>query len=98
MSDEDVIQKMAVIWYKVTGKLPPVDNGRVSIDEQVAKGKKEVYTIEFYGNNARAIMRLIVRHMSYRRRQRIWQVLNGYKYTQQTFDKSNIVQLCLRTK
>lgn len=97
MTDEDVMIKMANIFSKITGKSHRLDNSRVSVEEQIAKGKKEAFTVELYGQNARAVMFMIVPHMSYRRRQRIWQVLNGYKHKIQTIDVSNIVELCLRS-
>jgi hypothetical protein len=38
----------------------------------------EVYRIQLYGDNARTLLRIIVPYLKYRRRQKAWQVLNGY--------------------
>jgi hypothetical protein len=98
MTDEDVIQKAAGIFTKITGKTFAIDNSRVSLDKQINQGRKEAFTIELYGENARTVMYMIVPHMSKRRRARVWQCLNGYKHKENTekLDVSNIVELCLR--
>jgi len=41
--------------------------------------KQDVYDVLVCGNNARKLMRLVVPYMHFRRRQKIWQSLNGYK-------------------
>lgn len=95
MSDKDVMLKAASIFTKITDKEFKLDNGRVSLDKQISLGRKEVFTLEAYGESARTICRTIVPHMSQRRRQRIWQVLNGYKYKQENLNIDNVIQLCL---
>lgn len=42
------------------------------------ENRQRIYQVNVCGENARAIMRAIVPHMSHRRKQRIWQSLNGH--------------------
>lgn len=74
MCDEDSVNRLAAIFEKflgceisVKGKFPSQENRQVS------------YHILLSGDRARKVMRLVVRHMSIRRRQCIWQCLNSYR-------------------
>lgn len=74
MADEDTINKVAALYEKVL-------RAKVRVYEQAPAQAHHaiMYVIDLTGPRARMIMRMIVRHMSIRRRQRIWQVLNEYK-------------------
>lgn len=72
MTDEDTIYKVASIYERVLGIA-------VNVTEIQKSRGKDVYCVRIYGERARIIMRLVVTHMSYRRRQIIWQCLNGFK-------------------
>ncbi len=72
MTDEDIIYKVASIYERVLGTAVNV------IGIQKSRGK-DVYCVRIYGERARIIMRLVVSHMSYRRRQTIWRCLNGFR-------------------
>lgn len=73
MGDLDTVEKVGYLFNKITG-------GNFPIAESY--GKKLNHSIMYYicanGEDARKIMRLVVRHMSKRRRQRIWQCLNEF--------------------
>lgn len=74
MTDQDTIFKVASIYERVLGTSINVT--------KISKSKgRDVYCARIYGERARIIMRLVVSHMSYRRRQCIWQCLNSYKPT-----------------
>jgi len=72
MTDEDTIYKVASMCERILGL--PVNVTAI----QKSQGK-DVYCVRVYGERARIIMRLVVSHMSYRRRQTIWRCLNKYK-------------------
>lgn len=72
MTDEDIIYRVASMYERIL-------NVTVNVTLiQKAQGK-DVYCARIYGERARIIMRLVVTHMSYRRRQIIWRCLNWYK-------------------
>ncbi len=75
-TDEDVINKVALIVERLTGKLYNVGFREPQTGFLNAK---ERYTLQVNGEPARIVMRTIVRYMCSRRRQRIWQCLNGYR-------------------
>ncbi len=81
MTDEDTIYKIASIYERVLG----ISINVLSIPR---KSGQEVFSVRVYGERARTIMRLVVTHMSYRRRQKIWQCLNGFRP-----EKVNVVDL-----
>lgn len=72
MTDEDTIYKVASLYERIFSTTVKV------MTIQKTKGK-DVYCVRIYGERARTIMQLVVAHMSYRRRQTIWQCLNGFK-------------------
>lgn len=74
MTDEDTI-------HRVAGLLERVLNERVNIREEAprpGRTEQQMYRISITGKKARQVMRHVVHHMSFRRRQKIWQALNGY--------------------
>ena len=74
MCDEDTINRVAVLFERLTGT--PIEI------REVAPAKSHwsySYKVVVYGENARTIMLYVVRHMMFRRRKRIWQSLNRYK-------------------
>ena len=74
MIDEDSVNRVAGLCERIIGR-------DVHVYERPPYGASKQIAYEFHinGHGARMIMRLIVRHMSYRRRQRIWQNLNGFQ-------------------
>lgn len=77
MTDEDVIYKVAQLIANIIGK-----DVRVATIDRYNKANPKwqyQYKIAIRGQDARMVMLAIVHHMCYRRRQRIWQVLNRYK-------------------
>lgn len=75
-TDEDVIYRAAALFDRVTGKACNItvkDMGKYN------PNAKEQYYIQLYGESARLIMRLVLPHLCYRRRQRVWQCLNCYE-------------------
>lgn len=73
MTDMDTIRRLAGLLSRLLDKpldIQWIDNNR---------GYSMVYRVSIHGENARTVMRLVVRYMSQRRRRRIWQCLNGYK-------------------
>lgn len=74
MTDEDIVLKTAALIYKLIGRMP-------IIREQFRGNKKHsaTYIFSISGSDAQRVMRIIVPHMGYRRRQRIWQALNCFK-------------------
>lgn len=74
MTDEDVVEKAKILMEYVLGcsSLHVIITRARSTD-------KTMYSIRLYGAKARAIMKLIVKHMGARRRMQIWQALNGYR-------------------
>lgn len=74
MTDLDVIERVVEVFSKITGR-------EHAIHESPNKGKNDSlpYVVSIHGDDARKVMRMIVPHMGFRRRQRIWQSLNEYK-------------------
>src|SRR5882757_4653060 len=72
MTDEDTIYKVASIYERIL-------NMTINVTAIQKPQGKDVYCARIYGERARIIMRLVVSHMSYRRRQTIWRCLNKYK-------------------
>jgi len=84
MTDEDTIYKVVSIYERVLGVTVNV----MFIPK--AKGQ-DVFCVRICGERARTIMRLVVSHMNYRRRQKIWQCLNGYR--QPKFDLVSLLNI-----
>jgi|SRR5882672_2169783 len=75
MSDEDTINRVAGLFERCLSQQVNIVEENVRSDRP---NSSAMYRINLTGDRARRIMRLVVRHMCYRRRQRIWQCLNGY--------------------
>jgi len=87
MTDEDTIYKVASVYERILGASVNV------LEIQKSQGK-DVYCVRVYGERARIIMRLVVTHMSYRRRRIIWQCLNGFKAPKTNSPaKANLMEL-----
>lgn len=73
MSDEDTVYKVAAIFERLTGLV---------IEVKDIKPQKNHHSLMHYiavnGEPARVVMKTIVKHMSHRRRQKIWQCLNAF--------------------
>lgn len=72
MTDEDTVYIVTSMFERILGL-------SINVTAIQKPQGKDVYCARVYGERARIIMRLVVSHMSYRRRQTIWRCLNGYK-------------------
>ena len=79
MCDKDVMLKLNAIFAKIFGQefhmhthLPP------------GQYDNEIWGISIYGENAGYIMKSVVRHMGYRRRQQIYRALNEWTCPKKT--------------
>lgn len=90
MTDEDAVNRAAVLFEKITGK-----EFSVITRKEVRSNRKQPYRLLASGDQAIVIMRLIVKHMSVRRRKRIWQSLNGFTPKKANL---NVVDLVSRIK
>ncbi len=73
MTDEDVIYKVAALFERVT-KSPC----NVNLQYPQKMHHSVCYKAQLDGEKAKIVMRLVVKYMSSRRRQKIWQCLNHY--------------------
>lgn len=74
MTDEDTIYKAAYLLGKLGDCIAHV----ASRDNSHKANYKDSFYVQISGESGRQIMRRIVKHMSYRRRQQIWLALNKY--------------------
>lgn len=74
MCDEDVVNRVAVFFERLTGNTFDV---RLKIDKQHPDWSDQ-YEIYAGGENARTIMKAVVKYMGVRRRRKIYQSLNGH--------------------
>lgn len=88
MNDEDTIHRVRDLFYRLTGK-------QASIYRQTYEKEnwEDSYQITLSGKDAALVMRMVVKHMSIRRRQKIWQCLNFYRVQYKKMDIANIVKL-----
>jgi len=87
MCDEDVVNKVAALFERIT-------NSSIRVTEYDRGGTAQIaYKVHVSGERARAIMRLVVRHMNYRRRQKIWQALNGFVTTMHKVDLVRLLKI-----
>ncbi len=89
MTDEDTVYRARALLERLGDCSIKV----LSRDNSAKSNWKDSYYIQIYGESARQIMRDIVPHMSYRRRQQIWQALNGYKTKKFNDRSSNIINI-----
>jgi len=73
MCDEDIVYRAAAMIERITGE--PLN---VYVEDKCSPGWASSVRFRLYGWKAKKIMRLLVKHMGTRRRQRIWQLLNGH--------------------
>lgn len=93
MTDLDVIEKASSILSKVTGREHTIHESPNNV-----LGENMPYVVAVHGEDARKVMHLVVKHMSFRRKCRIWQSLNGYKPKNLKLDITKIIQLPVRTE
>lgn len=74
MVDEDTICKYIDVIYKLTSR-----RYEMKSYDRAHENRQQIYQVNICGENARIVMRTIVPYMSQRRKQRIWQSLNGYR-------------------
>lgn len=91
MTDEDVILRLANLFERIIGK-------RVNVQTNDRFTRlNEKWQIQFKvvvnGDSARMVMLLVINDMGYRRRQRMWQVLNGYKPKMSEIKSADLLQL-----
>src|SRR5258706_869915 len=72
MVDEDIVHRAADLFGKLGGKRPVVHA------EMRDFSRQQIYRIELSGKYAKNIMLHIVKYMGFRRRKKIWQILNEY--------------------
>ena len=85
MTDEDAVYRVASLFERITEGLAEVHSVNRT---QPNPNHKDMFGLMICGERARVVMRLVVNHMSYRRRQRIWQSLNGF-----TPDKVDVLRI-----
>lgn len=91
MTDEDVILRLARLIEVIIGK--PVN---VYTNDRFARlnDKWQIqFKVQVNGDSARMVMLLVISEMGYRRRQRMWQVLNGYKPKMTEIKSTDLLQL-----
>lgn len=93
MTDLDTIERISAIFTKITGRSYTIRTRHYEKAEH-----KELHEVNVFGQGARDILLMIVPHMCARRRQRMWQVLNGYKPKMQKLDAASILQLVVANK
>lgn len=92
-TDEDTVCRAAILFEKITGQ---TFNIAIREDPRNHMVRKTAYRLRAGGENARTIMKLIVKHMSARRRSQIWRSLNRYQPPKKKLDIkaiANIVQM-----
>jgi hypothetical protein len=90
MSDEDIVLKAAALVYKLTNHQPTI-----RYQDRGNKKHSPTYIFSISGAVAQQVMRAIVPHMGFRRRQRIWQVLNKFA-PDKTIKAADILKLVVR--
>lgn len=88
MTDEDTINRVAMLFEQILGQSVTVKESTADLTKQ-----SQPYDVIINGKPARKIMKLVVRRMCWRRRQKIWQCLNGYKEPKSEMTSAEIVKL-----
>lgn len=74
MTDLDTIERVAKLFFKVTGRVPAIhESPNRNVNDSLP------YVVSLHGNDAKLVMKTVVKHMSWRRRARIWQSLNKFR-------------------
>lgn len=81
MTDEDIMIRLSSLLGEITGK-----EHKLYMLEKNGANDAQCYRVQVSADAAKRVMRLVVRHMGHRRRQRIWQTLNGYVPKQKKID------------
>jgi hypothetical protein len=81
MTDEDSVNKVAALFERVTGR-----TCNVHCKGPWGNTVQDIYYVRVNGEAAKKVMLLVVKYMSWRRRRRIWQVLNGVKEVTKKLD------------
>ena len=89
MCDEDIVNRVAILFEQVTGKQFDV-RVRYHKDRPKWNTQWEVYAS---GENARIIMRYVVKYMGYRRRKKIYQSLNGHIAVKKKLDLKELMSV-----
>ncbi len=87
ITDEDTSYRVAALFERITGKPCHVYDKAPS-----GNSVQHLFITRIGSRGAKDVMRLVVKYMSHRRRQRIWQCLNGFKSKKLKID---LVQLGL---
>ena len=93
MTDLDIVEKATAICTKVTGRVYMIRQHEY--DNPNYKTRHEFHV---FGDGARDILRMIVPHMGIRRRQRIWQIINGFRQPNTKLDIGKIIQMHMARK
>lgn len=72
MTDDDIVFKAASMIVRLCG-------GPCDVFMELRDHSVDMYKFRVSGERARIVMRTVVPHMGYRRRQLIWRALNKYK-------------------
>lgn len=90
MTDEDVVLRALILIQRITGK-------QHNLTYVKRKDKKAHYqptfVIALYGKDAIKVMKKVVKLMGWRRRQKIWQTLNGFRAPVEKLDVKAVVAL-----
>lgn len=93
MADEDIVVRVAELFSRVSGREHNVYIRSSEGNKKYNSKWQDTYQTTIHGDSAQIIMRLIVGYMGYRRRQRIWQILNGYTPPKKIPSDVNILEL-----
>lgn len=96
ITDEDTMYRYIEVVRKLTGRTYDLKSY-----DRAHENRQQIYQVNICGGNARLVMKTIVPHMSYRRRQCIWQSLNGHRAKKLSLEalfpstvvKENVVQI-----
>lgn len=88
MTDLDTIEKVSAIFTKITSRKYNTRHKNYAKAEH-----NTLYEVNVHGQGARDILMMIVPHMCARRRQRIWQVINGHRPKMQKLTADSLLQL-----
>lgn len=79
MTDRDIVTKYKELVERIT-------DHTYTMSEEHRDSNQAIYRIRVRGQKAIILMQLIVSYMGKRRRERVWQCINGYKVPKITLD------------
>jgi hypothetical protein len=88
-TDEDIAYRNKELIERVLNLSKPI---RMLISLSGRINEQELLGIQTYGATARGIMKLVVPHMGFRRRQQIWRSLNQYRPVKHEIDVSALLR------